>query len=76
MIVELVYDGTNLVMQHEDFATTSNKGIVEMASDAEYAAHIDETRYVNSKQAALKSNVVVQTITFTDTAQSNITVAH
>lgn len=36
MIVELKYDWTNLVMQHEDFATTSNKGISEFSTDAEF----------------------------------------
>lgn len=46
----LQYDGTNMVIMSSDFATTSNKGIVEMATDAEALAGTDETRYVNPKQ--------------------------
>jgi hypothetical protein len=44
------YDGTNFVLDQEDFATTANKGIVEMATDAEVVTGTDETRYVNPKQ--------------------------
>ncbi len=47
----LMYDGTNFVIQSEDFATTSNKWIQEMCTDAEALAGTDETRYINSKQA-------------------------
>jgi len=45
------YDGTNFVIDTEDFATTANKGTVEMLTDAEALAGTDETRYINSKQA-------------------------
>lgn len=34
-LVQLVYDGTNFVMQNEDSATTTNKGIVEKATPTE-----------------------------------------
>jgi len=51
MIVEGFYDGTNFVLDTEDFATTANKGISEMATDAEANTATDETRYINSKQA-------------------------
>lgn len=35
MVVTGQYDGTNFVLDAEDFATTANKGIVELATDAE-----------------------------------------
>jgi len=44
------YDGTNFVIDAEDFATATNKGIVKMATDAEALTRTDETRYVNPKQ--------------------------
>ena len=50
-----MYDGTNFVIQSEDFATATVKGTVEMATDAEANTGTDETRYVNSKQAKPKS---------------------
>lgn len=49
-VVTGAYDWTNFVLDTEDFATTANKGIVEMATDAEVVTGTDETRYVNSKQ--------------------------
>lgn len=50
-VYTVVYDGTSFILQNEDFATTNNKGIVEMATDAEANTATDETRYINSKQA-------------------------
>lgn len=47
----LMYDGTNFVLQSEDFATDTVKWIVEMATDAEATTGTDATRYINSKQA-------------------------
>lgn len=77
MIVELVFDGTNLVLQNEDFATTSNRGIVEMATDAEASAWTDETRYTNSKQLWLKNKTFITNITRVMNATSwSVVVAH
>ena len=53
-----MYDGTSFILQNEDFATTNNKGIVEMATDAEALAGTDETRYINSKQVKDNYNIV------------------
>ena len=50
-VYTVVYDGTSFILQNEDFATTANKGIVEMATDAEVLTATDETRYINPKQA-------------------------
>jgi hypothetical protein len=47
-----VYDGTSFILQNEDFATTNNKGIVEMATDAEVATGTDTSRYVTPAQLA------------------------
>lgn len=49
------YDWTNFVLLQEDFATTSNRGIAEMATDAEALARADEQRYINSKQLGVNS---------------------
>jgi len=35
MVVTGQYDGTNFVLDAEDFATDTNKGVVELATDAE-----------------------------------------
>lgn len=42
--------GTTFILDNEDFATTANKGIVEMATDAEALAWVDTTRYINAAQ--------------------------
>ena len=44
------YDWTNFVIDNEDFSTTTNKGIVEMATDAEAQALTDQERYINAYQ--------------------------
>lgn len=73
MIVELVFDGTNLVLQNEDFATTSNRGIVEMATDAEASAWTDETRYVNPKQAKNNVDRITGTRNWSSTGSQTLT---
>ena len=40
-------------------ASITNAGLVEMATDAEATAGIDEERYVNPKQAKLRTGVEV-----------------
>jgi len=79
-VYTVVYDGTSFVLQNEDFATTNNKGIVEMATDAEVLTATDETRYINPKQAKdsvkWKSFVTSGTLLVNDANQSNITIAH
>lgn len=57
-VYTVVYDGTSFILQNEDFATTNNKGIVEMATDAEALSGTDETRYINSKQVKDNYNIV------------------
>ena len=76
MIVHLVYDWTNLILQNEDFATTTNKGIAEMATDAEALAGTDQTRYINSKQAKDNYETLVNVVTGTRDASWSENVAH
>ena len=45
-VVTVVYDGTNMILQNEDIASTTNKGIVELATDAEVLAMTDTSRVV------------------------------
>lgn len=45
-VYTVVYDGTSFILQNEDFATTANKGIVEMATDAETITGTDTERAV------------------------------
>ena len=79
-VYTVVYDGTSFILQNEDFATTANKGIVEMATDAEVLTATDETRYINPKQAKdsvkWKSFVTSGSLLIDDANQSNITIAH
>ena len=56
-MVTVVYDGTNMILQNEDIASTTNKGIVELATDAEVITGTDETRYTNSKQVRNNSKM-------------------
>lgn len=62
-ILEWMYNGTDIIIIWWALATTSNKWIVEMATDAEALAQTDQTRYVNSKQAAIVKNGTVGTKT-------------
>ena len=39
-----------MILQSEDIASATNKGIVEMATDAEFLVGTDTTRYTNSSQ--------------------------
>ena len=55
-MVVCVYNGTDLIVIGGALATTSNKGVVEMATDAEITTGTDETRYVNPKQVAVVKN--------------------
>lgn len=65
-LVELVYDGTNMVMQHEDLANTWWKWTVEKSTDAEAKAWTTE-KYPDSDQMAkywVLTNTVEKTLTF------------
>lgn len=46
MVVTGQYDGTNFVLDAEDFATTTNRGIAQTATLAEAAARTNTTKYV------------------------------
>lgn len=48
--------GSLFILDNEDFATATNKGIAEMASDAEALALTDQTRYLNPYQLGLVVN--------------------
>lgn len=72
----LMYDGTNFVIQSEDFATTSNKWIQEMCTDAEALAGTDETRYINSKQAKDNYLMLVNVVTGSRNWAWNESIAH
>lgn len=68
------YDGTNFVLDTEDFATTANKGIAEMATDAEATTGTDTSRYTNPSQLPkYKSGIVTRAFA---TASGAVTVAH
>lgn len=62
-IIEAVYNWTDIIIIGWAVSTTSNKGTVEMATDAEALAQTDETRYVNSKQVAVVKNWTMWTKT-------------
>lgn len=62
-MVVCVYNGTDLIVIGGALATTSNKGDVEMATDAEALAQTDQTRFINAKQAAIVKNGTYTTIT-------------
>jgi len=78
-IVELVYDGTNFVLQKAPIAAEDRVWLAEMCTDAEVVTGTDEERYINSKQA--KDNYQRLTSVFQWTRASaaaawNITYAH
>jgi len=76
-VVTVVYDGTNMILQNEDIASTTNKGIVELATDAEVITGTDETRYTNSKQVRNNSKMSMGNSSRTwSTASGNQTIAH
>jgi len=57
--VEVIYDWTDLIVLSGVSATTSNEWSSEMATDAEALAWIDETKYVNSKQALIVTDTII-----------------
>ena len=76
-VYTVVYDGTSFVLQNEDFATTNNKGIVEMATDAEVATGTDTSRYVTPAQLANRTlNTSWITTRTAGTVGSTQTIAH
>ena len=70
-IIELTYDGTNFILPANK-ATTSEQGIVEMATDSEVATGTDQERYINPKQA--KDNYGTSIIA-SDSVVANVTSA-
>lgn len=63
-----------ILYYNEDFATTSNKGIAEMATDAEATAGTDTSRYTNPSQLPKYGNGII-TRAFA-TASGAVTTAH
>ena len=51
--VSVHYDGTNFVIDTEDFATTANKGIVELATDAETASKASTSLAITASNLAV-----------------------
>lgn len=45
----ITYDGTNFILEQEVPASTTRKGSVELATDAEAIARTDTTRYITPK---------------------------
>lgn len=71
------YDGTNYVLFQEDFATTSNRGVLELATDAEAYARSDTARAVTpANLAAITQKVILQTTRTSDAADGAVTIAH
>jgi hypothetical protein len=56
-----------MILQNEDIASTSNKGIVETATDAEVVARTDTSRYVTPASIG----VITQTTVLQTTRQIN-----
>lgn len=50
MIVEVFYDGTNFVLATEDFATTNNKGVSQIASTSDIITGTSTTLVTNVAQ--------------------------
>ncbi len=50
MIVDGFYDGTNFVLATEDFSTQSNRGTIELATDAEVNTRTDTVRTMSLDQ--------------------------
>lgn len=80
MVVTGQYDGTNFVLDAEDFATDTNKGITEYATPAEVLAWTSTSLAVTpewAKAIALPRNqIVTATLTWDDVAQSQIVISH
>lgn len=75
--MHLIYDGTNLIIQDEDFATATVKGIVELATDAEAYTRTDTARAVTpANLAAISQVAILQTTRVANTADGAVTVAH
>lgn len=49
-VYQLIFDGTNFIIQNEDFATTANKGIIEIATDTEANTWTDTTLAITPSQ--------------------------
>lgn len=66
-----------MVLTDEDFATATNKGIAEMATDAEAKAKTDAERYVNPSQLAFiaPNNQAIQTYAFS-ALPTSFSIAH
>jgi len=58
------YDGTNFVIDAEDFATAGNKGTSEMCTDSEALTGSDQSRYVNAYQLQRDKRII--TLRFSD----------
>lgn len=73
----LQYDWTNFVIHASDFATTSNVGVIEIATDAEVATGTDTTRSTTPAQLRANSRTVSWTTTrLTSNSTGSQTIAH
>lgn len=67
--------------QADGASSTSEKGLVEMATDSEATTGVDQTRYINSKQVKDNYEWISQIVygwlfLFDDTSKSDITITH
>lgn len=73
----VVYDGTNMVLVQEDFASTGNKGISEKSTVAEWVARADGDRYVTPEiLGEITKRIPLQTTRTSDAANGAVTIAH
>ncbi len=72
-VYQLIFDGTNFIIQNEDFATTANKWIVELATTAEALAWSDTERAVTAEWVKLHNKTEVQNFTRSTTGTQTIT---
>lgn len=74
---EFVFNGTNWILMSEDFATSTAKWVVELATDAETYTRTDTARAVTpANLAAITQVAILQTTRVANTADGAVTVAH
>lgn len=74
---EAIYDWTNFVLQHEDFASTANKWIQENATDAEALARSSTSRTITASNLAIVWKIVPLQTTRDITATTwTVNIAH
>lgn len=69
-IVEVIYDGTNFVLQKALVSGTDRAGLAEMATDAEAMTGSDQVRYINPYQTRLTACVASDNLRISSDVQA------